>query len=385
MKKYFCIYKYTYEISNNTNCIDGKYHNFSIINNKLECLNCGYKFNNDKKDNYFDNYYNHYILRLIKNLCKQKIIKKSKYKQILNECSLKNKKNINDKNLNEINNMIEDIENSNIKIKINKYIKNKQEKISKNEYKDNIINLLKKKYSNLKSSNDDYFLFINRFIIDIEKIIGHDVNINNNNIYLKYDTYIINHNYKGYKLSKNIITNEKDNKIKFRYNHNFFNRDVIYYTDYKSGMVDVFYDLETNLLIGYKERNKNYVFVKESQNKIIISYSIKSRLLLLGYDKKYIKNEQNNKNKKKLIKEIIRNRISNLKKIINKIQYYIFRIKNRFLNKNEEEEYNNNELINKFINKIDKLKIYYKNSKIFNDYKVLNDNLFLENYNMDII
>ena len=63
-------------------------------------------------------------------------------------------------------------------------------------------------------------------------------------------------------------------------------------------MVDVFYDLETNILLGYKERNKNYVLSKDSKNKIIISYSIKSRLLLLGYDKKYIKNDRDIKNKK---------------------------------------------------------------------------------------
>ena len=104
----------------------------------------------------------------------------------------------------------------------------------------------------------------------------------------------------------------------------------------------------------------------------------------MGYDKKYIKNDRDIKNKK-IIKNIIRNRIFNLKKIINKIQYYIFRIKNKFLNKNEQEEYNNNELIGKFINKIDKLKIYFKNSKIFEDYKILNDNLFLESFNIDTI
>jgi hypothetical protein len=34
--------------------------------------------------------------------------------------------------------------------------------------------------------------------------------------------------------------------------------DVIYYTSYKTGKIDVFYDAVTKILLGYKEENKNF-------------------------------------------------------------------------------------------------------------------------------
>ena len=124
-KKNKSILNYTSEISNTTNCLDGKFHNFVLKDSKLECVNCGFKYGNDKEEDYFNNYYNYYIHRLLKNLCKQKIIKQSKYKKLSNDCSL-DKNTINEKSLNEINNIVEDINNSNIKNTINKYAREKQ-------------------------------------------------------------------------------------------------------------------------------------------------------------------------------------------------------------------------------------------------------------------
>merc|ERR1711871_245725 len=91
-----------------------------------------------------------------------------------------------------------------------------------------------------------------------EKIIGKNVNIGMKDIFLKNTIYEIDHDYLGYKLKENIKLLDVDNKINLRRNDKFFKIDVLYYLD-KSNNVEVFYDAITKNLLGYKERNKEYV------------------------------------------------------------------------------------------------------------------------------
>ena len=187
---------------------------------------------------------------------------------------------------------------------------------------------------------------------------------------------MIDHSYKGNILKKKIITSEKDNMVKFRNNHPFFNQDVIYYTDYKLGKVEVFYNNNSYSLIGYKEQNKNYVKIKNSNRKIKINYSIKNRLFLLGYDNRFIKiNDKKNINL--TIKNIIRKRADNLKKIIKKIQLYIYRVKHKQIDSNELVEYNDNIITKKYMNKLNKMKIKNEYINIFTNSDILLNNLYL--------
>ena len=109
------------------------------------------------------------------------------------------------------------------------------------------------------------------------------------------------------KIDKEIQISDKDNKIQFKSNHPFFNKDVIYYTTYKNGKIEVFYDAITKILLGYKEENKNYVINTQNDKKIKILYSTLNKLKMFGY--KYKNYSLTDDNKVIQIKDIIRDKI----------------------------------------------------------------------------
>merc|ERR1711871_597564 len=173
-----------------------------------------------------------------------------------------------------------------------------------------------------------------------EKIIGKNVNIGMKDIFLKNTIYEIDHDYLGYKLKENIKLLDVDNKINLRRNDKFFKIDVLYYLD-KSNNVEVFYDAITKNLLGYKEGNKEYVTNKNSDNYLIINQSIKDKILSLGFENEYVNlnsidtkysklsMEELETKKKKIISDLIRERINRLKnviiylqRIINGVKYY---------------------------------------------------------------
>jgi len=171
---------------------------------------------------------------------------------------------------------------------------------------------------------------------------------------LRNNLYIFDHDYTGAHIDKEIQISEKDNKIQFKSNHSFFNKDVIYYTTYKTGKIEVFYDAITKILIGYKEENKNYVLNVNSERKIKILYSTINKLKMLGY--KYKNYNINLDDKQNSIKNIIRNKINTTTGIVYRFQRLLYRLINNFFIKKKLDEYETvNEAHNFFNNKYEQL------------------------------
>jgi len=267
-------------------------------------------------------------------------------------------------------------------ININDYIENKESIKNK---------ILKKITSEYEKNNSDINTVIDNFDEFIEQIIGYDVNINNSNLYIKYDTYIIDHSYIGIKLKEPFIIKNKNNQINYKINDPFFKVDVIFYTD-KAANISVFYNAYTYNLLGYKESNKEYVAVSSTNNYIKLNLSIHNKLKYLGYTTKYIDIEdeynqlsmfdKNEKNiKKQLVTKIIRNRINQIKKIIEEIITILNQIKNN---------YNNNDIspvAKKYINKFEQFLLQNEQSKIFNYANLVKDSVFvnqIDNINIEL-
>jgi hypothetical protein len=231
-----------------------------------------------------------------------------------------------------------------IKNQNNNKIKN-EKKINKDEKFINKMNLGYKKYYD--NTYDD---LIKAFINKLESVIGSNININNANIYLKENTYILDHNHLGQSSETKII---KD--AVFKPNHEYFKQDVIILTKDK---IDIFYNVIENNLLGYREKGKNYVDIKGTGKFVKVNYSIENKLKYMGFDGKYINTNDYQKDdiyskekntNKEICDQIMRNRINSLKKFMEILQKIIYQIKNKF----------SIQIIEKGLSELDKIKQKY--------------------------
>jgi hypothetical protein len=200
-----------------------------------------------------------------------------------------------------------------------------EKKINKEE------KFIKKMEENYKKYYDStYDKLIKIFVDKLESIIGDNININNENIYLKENTYILDHNYLGQSTEITVI---KD--VSYKPNNEHFKQDVLIVNKDKN---EIYYSVIENNLLGYKEKGKNYVDVKGSGKFIKVNYSIENKLKYLGFDNKYINiNDYQIENEftkekpthKEILDEIMRNRINALKKLMEFSQKIIYQIKNK--------------------------------------------------------
>lgn len=276
---------------------------------------------------------------------------------------------------------------------INSIIKKQAEKLKTKPKYIEFINNIQNLYSKSKRHKEDYYNFISLFIDKIETIIGKDSNINNKNQYLRFDTYIIDHDHNGFPLPTPIIIKNTDDKIIFRKNHDFFKTDVIYYINNKL-QIDIYYDSITKLLLGYKEKNKPYQYSKRKNIYLKINYSILTILKIFGYHGFYtdISNLVENYNKlyqkpdpksqliiKLVLADIGRDRINLLKKIINHIQKYIYRVVYNFDTKRLDPEDISIYFLEKYKNKLNNIKFKSdKQGKFFSGWRIIKDSLFYE-------
>ena len=403
-----------YDINNITNCESGNFHEWAFSNKTLECKICKKKSIELKYDKSLTDSIKtkNNIIRLdnlAKTYCKvdgepHDFIDDDKNNKICKKCKLSDTHKYTDKELLELdkqfnNKLVNKANNSIIKSKqINDKIKDENDYINKLKIKiEDEYNEVVKKQNNLDE-------FINSFITYFN-VLG---NINK----LKYNTYVFDHDHLGNKLDKEVVIIDSDNKINYKSNHPFFKTDVLYYTSYKAGKIDVFYDIKTNILLGYKEENKNFILNKLQNKRIRIEYSLFNKIKLLGYDrsnynieikelndKSNIKTIENDKINQ--IKNIIRNRNSNLKAFIYKFQRFINRLSNKYTTPipkretkyvNDEENYYVNKfenIINNYKKKINNIKLSSEsgNHTIFKHWNGI-DNITTEklnelNYNID--
>ena len=348
-------------MTNLTNCVDGKFHKWSVINGKynnwtvkpedniLKCVHCGVKIteinlSKDVEQSIYKNYKftrlkeistricsfdgsNHlFVYENIKGefrICSK--CKKYENHEYLKDELLELEKSIEIYN---INNIKEQINNMNV-IKNNDFYYD-------NEYK-TLLKNIENEYKNTKNNDDNSF--INELIEEIYSIVGNDSS--SKDMFLKDNAYIINHDQYGSKLDKPVVLTDRDNKIYYKNNHPFFNTDVIYYSTYKNGKIDIFYDASTKLLLGYKEESKNFVNQKnkDKENKLIINYSLLNKLKYMGYTNQFINIKEKYDNiksgqdeleidvielTKNIFNQIMEERLNNLKKLIVEFQRILY-------------------------------------------------------------
>lgn len=380
-----------------TNCEDGKFHSWNLKGKELLCSNCNKtytellsKYEKNKNDKKEDNNTNIQKIKLI-NLRKLANIYclsgeihdinpndgkciKCKIQVGDHEYSVNDLLKLNE-NLNKENNKILYENILNIKEKYKKQLQIEE----KNK---NIIEKLNNRYN--KATNNNIVNYIDDFIDKLIKVLGNKIKVNNNEIFLKETVYIINNDYLGNPIKKDITLLSSQNKIIFEDNHEFFKTSVLYYND-KINSVFVYYDGLTLNYLGYTKDKKKYTTYK-SNSYIKRIDSLKDMILTLGLSNRYqnLNNYDDDindpKNKKELIEKMLRVRVNNLKQIINNTISLIQQIHNNKKVKDSEYNVETNILLKEFskILKTFKVKNSEGKKKIFKNIDVLNNTLILE-------
>lgn len=354
-----------------TNCLDGKFHKWNM-EKELKCSLCNFSLSKEvykEKDNQKieSNYEKYKLKQLAKIYCPDGI------KHIIdpdtNTCiyckknALKIEDSYNDKEL------------ANLRNNIKKNIKEESEYIEIKKQKYNIHNIEKQLSPNI----------LDNFIELLESYIGNDINIENKNIYLKSDVYIIDHDHLGNKLKEKIIIKGKD-KIGYSKEDNHYKKSVIYYKS-KNDLY-IYYDAVYLNLLGYKQSNRDYVDIKGGDNYLVIKKSIYHKLKYIGYENKYVdiseeyKENSYNEDKKIIdkiiISSIIRKRIGELKKMIIEIYKIINQVKNKYNGPDASD------IVKKYSKIFKNITIENDKEIVFNEWKQLNDYVFIVPLN-DII
>ena len=229
----------------------------------------------------------------------------------------------------------------------------------------NYNSLLDNTNENLKKYKLD---ILDKLISNLKKIFNEYLFINNINIYIDQDQFIISTDINANNLEKNIYILEKN--VKKIYNHNYFKTDVYLIINKKYQM---FYDIYTLQYLGFKD---NTTFVKAKKIKFLrIAHSIKNSLLLLGIYKNYELSKNINDD---YLFNLNYNRDTNIKKNIN-----IF-IKHLFLLKNNYKESEKNSILKKYVNTIENINLNNNKNYIFNKNYIISNNITIDSkYEVD--
>ena len=375
-------------ISNVTNCESGEFHKWIFKDNTLICKLCNIKISDvdtsaKMTEKILANYLKLKDYKLIKNYCDKLVsyIKKNKINcDSCLKCKNKDLDKLDDKDIIKIK------ENINLMIKQEakeeKIIDKKSQKIERSNVKD-IVNDVKSDYGQSKRHKEDYFYFVDNFIKTLESILGQEINIYNKNIYLRTDSYIIDHDHNGYLIEKPYYIKDEGNRIMYKKDHPFFKQDVIYYTNNRL-QIDVFYNPLTKLLLGYKEKNKDFSYPKMKNVYLKSNPSLMTMIKTLGYPSKFIDISDKMKEYNELYKEefsliqtisdISRNRIKHLKKVITDIQRFINRTVYNYEGGLLDPEDNPDSFINKYKNKLNNLDL----SNFFENWEDIKENIYFE-------
>ncbi len=315
-------------IDNRTNCISGEYHKWYIDGNIMKCKICNKQSTDLTKESKQDHKIIDNTLHiLLDNMSKTYCPTGTKHSYIDNICKICKKKKGDVYTKNEL----QLLYNNTIKRNEQYFVKQikEQQKIdneikSFNQMNQKIYNELKSEYN--KYSNNITELLINTIDSIVGKIIQ-DTSIvsETTESLLIHNTYIITHDHAGHKLIKPNVISQQSIKIYYNTNHNYFKTNVMYFNE-KGSNIEMYYDTITNIYLGYRKNNREYINADPNNpNYIIINYSISKKLELLGYSSIYV--NVKNKNKIKVIKQIQELRTSRLKSIIQMIQRALNRLK----------------------------------------------------------
>jgi hypothetical protein len=247
-----------------------------------------------------------------------------------------------------------------------------------------IIDKFNKNYEEIARSNIEQY--IEKFVDRMSKILGNKIKVKDSTIYLKETVYIINHDQYGNINKDSIYILSSENKINITHNHPSFNKDVLWYKN-KATNVFVYYDPITLQHLGYSEDNK---VIKKSRNNasIEITLSMIDMIKYLGYENQYYNMYHSNKdyikedkihlgvNSSNIVLSIIRNRMTNLKQIIERTKSIIYNIRNsgRVTSSYNSEE---KEIVSEFTKKLKQ----YDVLNVFDNIEYIVNNIAV-NYNI---
>lgn len=387
-----------YRPTNITNCEDGQFHKWAAKSEKtFVCTVCGksmdkIKFDEQLTTNIVDNIRYRELKKLALKYCKSGEVHDFIYDSKA-DCSVCRKCKSVDNNeisrdqvdavavvVKEVKNTVENIRN----VKLAKYQKGLTEKEEKSNA---IIKELKLLYGKTKQHKEDFFRHIDKFITSLESVVG-DNDINGIN--LRYDTYSVDHDHNGYKSVKPFTITDKNDKVQFKKNHQFFTTDVLYYTNNKL-QIDVFYNSKTLLLLGYKEKNKEFERSKVKNTFLKVNYSVLNRLKMMGYRSKYIDMELAKKDiinqysiedpqfiLNRIVTDVSHTRIENLKKLLNYTQTMLYRIKYGYVKQLtpdlEKTEYDMENVVDKYksLKTMHVKDVTNSTNRVFKDWKAVN-------------
>lgn len=323
--------------SNLTNCpigeSKGDFHEWIVTGTDITCSKCstmGKDIDLDKLTDLTDLSYYFNLSKIAMDRCVKCQMRNALVGNNDKQCTTcgSNKTGYTEKELIEFDRKLNNASNAKINMFIS-YVNELDKEILEEEKKSvDIFNTLVKSSKKISES-------VGTFINKLESVLDKNINLSTEDhpLYLKDDSYVINHTYNGILLENPVIIIQKDNKIQLKENQTFFKRDVYYYTDTSAGYVDVFYDAVTLQLIGYKEKHKEYVTVPKSPYFIKIDKSIVNKFLNLGYETSYINisklaTDTGISDKSIILDTLIKSHIQTIKMIIDKISSIISRITN---------------------------------------------------------
>ncbi len=395
-----------------TNCQDGKFHNWNYIKegdkrfNKidLQCTKCKKKYSEVSKflngnstsiAKEMISQYDKILLQIkINNL--SKLVKEHcldgqnhEFEKDGNKCS---KCGINPDTFNYTNKDYFELEKNleklnDIKIKkLHEETKQLELKVKEDiEKKSKILDKFKERYQGHTKSN--IINYVDNFVQRLKSILGKSLKLGQNEIYIDSTYYIIDHDNYGNQIKNEIIIFEKDNKIFYEENNDFFKKDIYFYKDNKKNM-KIYYDAVNLNYLGYSDIRSSKITQIKTYSKLTIISSIRDKLLNLGLPDFYFNLNLLNKSideksiNKMKIKEIILSMIifrsQNLKEIVNKFIRVIYSVKYR---KKDFSIYAQKEIkiINESINNIKKFETKDDNNSksVFKHWK------FIMNYPTD--
>lgn len=366
-----------YTINNVTNCLEGQFHDFGTKDGHLVCRICNKKANELEKDEKeSQNAANNFKFVRLRNLAikfcpddgtPHQFSSNEKGISICLKCGNDEKHTYSEKELNLLEVALDNEKKRQSEILEHKSAIITEETKKEISYTEKVVEHLKKSYN--ETLGKGYLYFIDELINELQSIVGNEINSNESSgTHLRENSYIIDHDHLGYPLDKNVVLTDSNNKITYKQDHPFFKTNVIYYTSYKNGKVEIYYDATTRILLGYKEESRNFVLDRKQDKRLIVNYSILNKLKMLGHQSQFIDLEPyfndmmlgreniESFDKEIMIKTVISNlareRVLNLKKVVGEFQRVFFKILNNFSEHQSEEntEYFSNKL-NVFIEK----------------------------------
>lgn len=349
-------------INNITNCPNGEFHDwhFNKDSNDMICSVCqqhlskhvlNYKSSNELQNKFF--YHN--IREIAYYICLKggyHYFKDNKEDSLCNKCNKTKNAKYSNSELDKIYNILKSLKEEKNNEKINSYLFNKKKIDSQLEYMNKII---EKQKNDNKTIEDNLYNFVEELKKQSKSNLQEFKNLLTNN-------YVLDHDYKGTLLDKKFHILGNSNKIKINKYDEHYKRDVIIITAYFNKNVKMFYDSIRLVYLGYKLDSSDYVDIKNLKRFLKVDYSTYNKLLNSGFNTRYIylplqypdlynkieRFNRFNKSKKEIIETIlinlIRNRLTQLKEMINTFIKVYTLIKNNFQyseNSENEKQYDN--------------------------------------------